>query len=332
MSILVGIPYATTDSKYWLDRTMLSIKEKLDADIAVAVDEGVSMLTGPIRFYQLWTVGHGVGKARNVLGLFALRQGYDCLIYMDSHVLVLSDNLEKICKSDLGNPKIVVVESRHFPSFLRWAEPFFYSVTSPQVNYNAFTLSSFLEKQKWKWAYIYELPSRKTVMTTEPVFSVSRRVLEALVQAQEVPTLAYYWGKENFDLTVSAARLGYDMTVYPEVVVGHVYKVGSPSSWSDRFKVTECRNEPFCGLLSGSVYGNGIKWADCVYAIKHYGSYWGLPVDYHVCDLVVKHDVDSIRRSIQFNAYAKYTLDQVYERLNTYLIGAKYVFLTSSPP
>jgi len=270
----------------------MSIREKLgDVDILVVTDEGTPNLTGPTRFYQTRVIGHGVGKARNVMALYAYQKGYDCLIYMDGHMKILSDNLHQICMSDIGQPRIVVMENA-----------------------------------QWKWGYIYSTVTRKTVMTTEPCYSISRRVIEALLQAQGEVTSSHYWGKESFDLTVSASRLGFEITIYPNLSVGHVYKVGSPS-WSSRFLEKNCVNEPFCGVLSGSVYHNGIKWSDCVYALKHYHDISNLPVDRAICNLVRVYDEHAVRSIKSFNDVAKYDLDTVYQKLQAFLTNASYGFV-----
>jgi len=296
----------------------MSIREKLgDVDILVVTDEGTPNLTGPTRFYQTRVIGHGVGKARNVMALYAYQKGYDCLIYMDGHMKILSDNLHQICMSDIGQPRIVVMENAQFP--LNRLLPLI-------PNWSKYTLGSFLEKKTWKWGYIYSTVTRKTVMTTEPCYSISRRVIEALLQAQGEVTSSHYWGKESFDLTVSASRLGFEITIYPNLSVGHMYKVGSPS-WSSRFLEKNCVNEPFCGVLSGSVYHNGIKWSDCVYALKHYHDISNLPVDSAICNLVRVYDERAVRSIKSFNAVAKYDLDTVYQKLQAFLTNASYGFV-----
>ena len=323
MSVLVAIPYHVSDDKYYLDMTMLSIREKLgrDVDILIVTDQDAPTLTVPTNAYQARVLGHGVGKARNLAAYFAYRNKYDCLIFMDSHMLILSDNFLKICQSKIGQPKTVVAENYSGP--LKDIVKFF---VRPKVNRSSYTLGSFLDKDTWKWAYIYSTVSRKTVMTTEPSYSVSYSVIEALIQAQGKYTLAEYWGKESFDATVSAARLGFDIDIYPDVEVAHVYKVGSPS-WGSRFTKTDCRNEPFCGVLQGSVYNNGIRWGDCVYALKHYTDIDRLPVDHYVCELVKVYDRDAMARIASFNQYAKYSLNDVYKRLAEYLKDATWGFV-----
>ncbi len=37
-------------------------------------------------------------KARNIAGYYAYYNKYDCLVYMDAHMLILSDNYLDICK------------------------------------------------------------------------------------------------------------------------------------------------------------------------------------------------------------------------------------------
>ena len=265
-SILVGIPYHVSDDKYYLDTTLLSIREKLgkDVDILIVTDENSPILSVPTKVYQTRVQGHGVGKARNAAGLYAYYNKYDCLIFMDSHMIIISDDYLKICNSKIGHPKIVLAEIYDGPmkDILKYIIP-------PMIDRNRYTLSSFLDRDTWRWAYIYSTMTNKTVMTTEPSYALSREVIEALIQAQGKLTLAEYWGKESFDLTISAARLGYTIDIYPTIEIAHIYKVGSPS-WSSRFTETRCVHEPYCGILTGSVYHNGIKWGDCVFALKHY--------------------------------------------------------------
>ena len=272
--------------------------------------------------YQANVVGHGVGKARNVAGMFAYKNKYDCLIFMDSHMIILSDDFLKICKSKLGQPRIVVAESKWSP--LMTIEQFFNSI---KIDTNRYTLGSFLHKKTWRWAYIFTTKKKKNVMSTEPSFSISYDVIEALIQAQGKLTLADYWGKESFDMTVSAARLGYDMDIYPDVSIAHVYKNEKSLSWRMRFREGECKHEPYCGVLQGNTYLNGIAWADCIYALKHYDSIDDLPINKDVCELVKKHDPDAMRRIKMFNEHAKYSLDDVYRRLDEYLEGAEYVWV-----
>jgi len=320
MSVLIGMPYHISDDKYYLDLTLMSIREKLgkDVDILIVTDEDSPVLYAPTNVMQARVKGHGVGKARNVAGYYAYYNKYDCLVYMDAHMLILSDNFLDICKSKIGQPKIVVADIPNNP-FLKHKIP-------PRVDRTRYNLGSFLDKDTWKWGYIYSTLINKTVMTTEPSYSITRDVIEALIQTQGKLTLAEYWGKESFDLTVSAARLGYTIDIYPHIEIAHVYKVGSPS-WSSRFTKTECKNEPFCGILSGSVYHNGIKWGDCVYALKHYHDISRLPVDRSVCEKVKIYDHDAMARIRQFNSMAKYTLDDVYKKLSEFLTGASYGFV-----
>ncbi len=211
-NVLVGIPYHISDDKYYLDITLLSIREKLgkDVDILIVTDEGTPTLSVPTKAYQTHVQGHGVGKARNAAGLYAYYNKYDCLIYMDSHMMIISDDYLRICNSKIGHPKIVLAEIYDGPmkDILKYIIP-------PMIDRNRYTLSSFLDKNTWRWAYIYSTMTNKTVMTTEPSYALSREVIEALIQAQGKLTLAEYWGKESFDLTISAARLGYTIDIYP---------------------------------------------------------------------------------------------------------------------
>ena len=341
-SVLIGIPYSISDWEYNLQLTLASIWHTLgkDVDVIVVTDEGVPPLYLPMPvdrykpIFQANVVGHGVGKARNVAGMFAYKNKYDCLIFMDSHMIILSDDFLKICKSKLGQPRIVVAEARWSP--VMTIDQYFMSM---KINYDLFTLGSFLHKKTWQWAYIIATETRKTVMTTEPSFSISYDVIEALIQAQGKLTLADYWGKENFDMTVSAARLGYDMDIYPEVSIAHVYKDEKAPFWKIRFKSEDCKHEPYCGILQGSVYLNGIIWGDCVYALKHYDNIDDLPVNKDVCELVKEYDPDAMMRIKMFNEHAKYSLDDVYRRLDEYLKGGEYVWVEdkqdnkqSSPP
>jgi len=323
-SVLIGIPYHISDDKYYLDMTLLSIREKLgkDVDILIITDENTPTLSVPTKAYQTRVQGHGVGKARNAAGLYAYYNKYDCLIYVDSHMIIISDDYLKICNSKIGHPKIVLAEIYNGPmkDILKYIIP-------PTIDRSRYTLSSFLDKDTWRWAYIYSTMTNKTVMTTEPSYALSREVIEALIQAQGKLTLAEYWGKESFDLTISAARLGYTIDIYPTIEIAHIYKVGSPS-WSSRFTETKCIHEPYCGVLSGSVYHNGIKWGDCVFALKHYSDISKLPVDKNVCEKVKKYDTDAMARIRQFNKSAKYTLDDVYRKLSEFLMGASYGFVS----
>ena len=322
-SVLIGIPYHVSDDQFYLNSTLLSIRDKLgkDVDILIATDENAPALMVPTNAFQTRVRGHGVGKARNAAGQIAYERKYDCLIFMDSHMTVLSDDFLKICGSKIGQPKIVLAEIYNgvLKNVLKYVIP-------PMVDRNRYTLGSFLDKNTWKWAYIYNTMFNRTVMTTEPSYAVNRDVIEALIQAQGKVTLGEYWGKESFDLTVSAARLGYTIGIYPGIEIAHIYKIGSPS-WSSRFTETRCVNEPFCGVLTGSVYHNGIKWGDCVYALKHYPTIDGLPVDKTVCELVKRYDVDAMARIRQFNSYARYSLDDVYKRLEQYLTGASWSYV-----
>lgn len=321
-SILFGLPYHTSEGTFWLHFTIKNIRERFgkDVDILIATDEDVppvSIPDGTQPIYQVRVPGHGVGKARNAIALYAYYNKYDCVIFMDAHMYIVTDNLLKICSVSMGQPKISLIKNS--PE----------DISSIKLDRSSYTLSSFLDRYTWRWAYINYTATRKTVMTTEPAHSVHRRVIEALVQAQGKLTLPDYWGKEVFDIGISAYRLqGYDITIFPEVEVAHVYKVGSPS-WSKRFKVTECKNEPFCGILKGSVYNNGIMWGDAVFALKHYteNEIKRLPVKKDIVELVKRYDKDAMMRIKAFNSYAKYTLDDVYRKLSQYLIGASYYYV-----
>jgi len=288
--MIVGIPYSLTDDKEWLDFTVSQASKYAD-EVLVITDRGAPSISLPAGV-QMWAQGRGVGRARNVAAQYALSKD-QCLLFMDSHMVILSDPTP-LCAHTLAQPKIVLVEGK----------PNKYQVGS------GYTLGSFLDKNTWKWGYIYR--GLYTIMTTEPSYAVSPTILQRLIEIQGVYTVVPGWGMESFDPTLSAARLGYVMDIVPEVVIGHVYKVGSPSSWSARAVSTDCTGEPFCGKLGGSVYFNLIKWGKCIYALKHYGRTQGLPVEQDVCSLVPQLDQDTMNRVNAFNQVAPYTIDDVY--------------------
>ncbi len=311
MSVLVCIPYHVSDNKYFLDYTIKGIK---NADILVATDYDAPTLSFPIRnIKQTRVPGRGIGKAINACATYFLKNKYDCLIIIDGH-MVVPDNLLTLCKSNMGTAKVYIAEFK---------KKLFGGYTLEEKR-NSFTLSSFLDKNTWDWYYVDETKSRKTVMTTEPCISANRKVVEDLLSIQGVLTTSYYWGKEKFDFTISAARLGYHIDIYPEVEIGHVYKVGSPS-WSSRFKESarNCKGDPFCGHVDGSAYEVAIRWGDCAFSLKHYGRFIE-KTDKQICNAFLKYDIDVQNRIKIFNEYAKYSLDDVYKKLNEYMKGAHY--------
>ena len=337
-SILFIVPYHWLDSVLWLRYTIAQLKKH--GDVVLVTDYGV----GKIRTFdpevpQIEPVGMGVGRARNAGIMYGLQHGYDCLIFSDSHMLlqdyaekqirylqvdqsIIPDNIEKLCNYKLAQPAITAVD-----------------VKSGKLVEGAAVLGDFLDEWTWQWHYILKTTTRKSITSTQPMFSMQRDTAEAIVSANGgIYTQCLYWGKENFDPTISAARLGIDMDLVPEVKVGHVYKIGSPKGWKKRFSLQKTfwlkdidRYEPWYGKYQPeSPYLFGIQFSDAVYALKHYGTLAGDPSDDVIYRLPVDRtalsiasQVDWIMKSIrEFNKNAKYTRHQVYERLATYLVGA----------
>ncbi len=309
MSVLIGIPYSITDYPYWLDRTINSFRSYLgrDVDVLVVTDEGTVYLNGTKegRFMQTWVPGFGVGKALNAIAYYAVRRKYDVLLKTDGHVLV-AHGIEKLLDKRMSQPRVTAVEK---PSNLV-ADILSTPRINPGGDYNI-----YLEKDDWRWGYILETNTYKSIMTAEPVFEIKVEALEALIEVQGEVTMYHYWGKEEFDLTFSTYRLlGWDMDLVKDALVAHVYKVGTPSSWTRRMRMPAQR-EPFYPYMKPNEesYIVSMQWGDVIYSLKHYNKCLPM-VRRDFCEIIMNKD-SIMARIREFNKNARIDTERAYEVL-----------------
>jgi len=254
---------------------------------------------------QTWVPGFGVGKALNAIAYFAVKRKYDVLLKTDGHVIV-AYGIEKLLDKRMSQPRVAAAEK--LPDLLLDINN--QPKIGPGGDYNI-----YLEKDDWRWGYILETTTYKSIMTAEPVFEIKVEALEALIEVQGEATPCHYWGKEEFDMTFSTYRLlGWDMDLVKDALVGHVYKVGTPTSWSRRMRMPAQR-EPFYPYMKPSEesYIVAIQWSDVVYSLKHYGKCLPM-VRRDLCEVVMKKDkiMTEIR---EFNKNARIDTEAAYEVL-----------------
>ncbi|MEM4048848.1 MAG: glycosyltransferase family A protein [Zestosphaera sp.] len=279
-------------------------------DVVLVTDAGVKTIRTYSDVPQIEPDGMGVGRARDLGIKYGLKHGYDCLIFSDSHMIIPPD-IERLCSYKIAQPAVAAVDVKR-GKVLRSGE----------------VIGDFLGEYDWYWYYIFQSQTKKDIMSTQPMFSFSRDVAEALVSYNNGWfTQCLYWGKENFDPTLSASRIGVDLDLV-DVRVGHVYKEGSPKGWRKRFVLQNIdKREPWYGKVTPkSPYMFGITFADAVFALKHYED------DMHMIQrgidptaLKVAKETDWIMKSIkEFNKNAR-PRHESYERLQSYLQGASYM-------
>ena len=300
--MLFIVPYHVSDSVLWLRRTIAQLKKQ--GDVLLVTDNGVKKITTFSDTPQLVTDGMGVGRARDAGVKWGVKNGYDCLIFSDSHMIV--PDVSTLCDHDLAQPQVEAVGA------------------------NSSVVGDFLGEWDWKWYYISRTVTKRNIMTTEPMFSLTRDVAEALISANGGwYTPVFYWGKENFDPTLSATRLGFQLDLVPEVKVGHVYKEGSPKGWRRRFVLQGIdRNEPWYNkIIVKSPYMFSISFGDAIHAIRHYN-------DQEIKRLLLDKTALQLARETwgqsakEFERNAKYTRRQAYQLLEKYLEGAEYYKVT----
>jgi hypothetical protein len=304
MAILFIIPYHALDSIFWLNTTVTQAQKY--GDVIFVTDGYVGKVRAEGK--QLWIKGFGVGKARDAGVKYGVKNGYDCMIFIDSHMLI-RDNIVKLCNYKIAQPRVVAVEGGKFKDD------------------GGGVWGDFLGEWDWHWYYIFYSPSRKDIMATQPSQSISLDVAEAVISANNGWwTQCWYWGKEIFDPTLSATRLGFDVDLVPDVAVAHVYKEGSPKGWKKRFEMRRIDvYEPWYGVVKPlSPYSFSIAYGDAVYALKHYEEHELPRLRLDPQALYVARNNEIMQSLKEFNKNAKYTRRQAYEKLAKYLEGANY--------
>jgi hypothetical protein len=173
------IPYDGKDPLKHLYRTIHQIHE-MDIDVAV-VDTSFFLYPPYVKRIRQRTPGPG--GARYDGFIYALRQGYDCIINADSH-LMFREDLNNLCKTKTWG------STYHHP----WIErPI--PLTLPIKIYASYVMH---QDGKIYWCSVIDhKPKLPLPMTSEPLYAIKRNVLEEIIDWWRLSTS---YGLDNIAL------------------------------------------------------------------------------------------------------------------------------------
>ena len=172
------IPYDGIDPLKYLLRTAYQLHQ-MGIDVVV-VDRTFTVYPPFVKRIKQKT--SNVGGARYDGFVWALRQGYDCIINADSH-LTFSGDVNDLCKTRIW------ASTYHHP----WIErPI--PLTLPIRIYVSYVI---YEDGAIKWCSVIERPRLPLPMTNEPLYAVKRNVLEEIVEWWRLSTS---YGLDNLGL------------------------------------------------------------------------------------------------------------------------------------
>ena len=177
------IPYDGKDPLKYLYRTIHNIRE-MGIDIIV-VDTTFNVYPPGVK--RVKQKSPGIGGARYDGFSYAIRQGYDCVINADSHIMVFG-SLHDLCKTR------TFASTYHYP----WVETPI-SITVPVRIYASII---YAEDGKIHWCTLLEKP-QYLPMTSEPLYAVRADVLELILDkylqftSYGLDNVALYWAPEG---------------------------------------------------------------------------------------------------------------------------------------
>jgi len=193
---VVGIPYDGVDPKKYLYRMFLQLYEmKIDV---VVVDKGFNIYPPWVK--RIKQKHPNVGGARYDFFSYALREGYDCMINADSH-LIFSGDLHELCKTNTFS------STYHHP----WIEKPI-PMTFPVRIYASFIYS---DGEKIYWCTLLQKPPYLP-MTSEPLYAIKARVAEQILHkyleysSYGLDNVALYWSRKEGEIidTIHYYHLG----------------------------------------------------------------------------------------------------------------------------
>jgi hypothetical protein len=158
------IPYDGKDPLKHLYKTINQIHQ-MGLDVII-VDTSFHLYPPYVKRIKQKTPG--IGGARHDGFVYALNQGYDCIINADSH-LMFRGNLNDLCKTNTWS------STYHHP----WIETPF-PLTFPIKIYTSYVV---YEGGKIMWCSVIDhKPQLPLPMTSEPLYAVKHNVLEQIVE------------------------------------------------------------------------------------------------------------------------------------------------------
>jgi hypothetical protein len=173
------IPYDGKDPLKYLYRTIHQL-HKMGLDIII-VDTKFNLYPPYVKRIKQHTPGPG--GARYDGFKYALKEGYDCIINADSH-LIFKGNLHNLCKTKTWS------STYHHP----WIETPI-PMTLPVKIYASYVLH---ESGKIMWCSVIDhKPQLPLPMTSEPLYTLKRDILEQIVEWWRLSTS---YGLDNIAL------------------------------------------------------------------------------------------------------------------------------------
>jgi hypothetical protein len=164
------IPYDGKDPLKYLYRTIHQLHE-MEIDVAV-VD--TSFFLYPPYVKRIKQKTPGIGGARYDGFMYALKEGYDCIINADSHLMFKGD-INDLCKTKTWS------STYHHP----WIEKPI-PLTFPIKIYDSYIV---YQDGKIMWCSVIDYkPKLPLPMTSEPLYAVKRDVLEQIVEWWKLST------------------------------------------------------------------------------------------------------------------------------------------------
>jgi len=176
------IPYDGKDPLRYLYRTINELHQ-MSIDVAV-VDTAFHLYPPYVKRIKQRT--NGIGGARYDGFTWALKQGYDCIINADSHLMFRRD-VNDLCKTKTWS------STYHHP----WVEKPI-PLTLPTKIYNSYVM---YQDGKIMWCSVVDhKPQPPLPMTSEPLYAIRRHVLEEVVEWWRLSTS---YGLDNVALLLA---------------------------------------------------------------------------------------------------------------------------------
>jgi len=256
----VCIPVSKYENVEFFKRSIRSLRRFIGSrdELVLIIDEGTNWVGKefvPAGRSSIVTVKVGVGRAREAC---YLSTSNDILMYMDSHVFV-----------DVDPHKYVEYMSRDVgvlvPRVCIWRD---LDVLDPKT----YADGSYFTFYTQRWVYIYNYSGKPVDIlgSNEPVYFVRRELLNRLRKLRGITYLPY-WGKEIYDVTISAWRLGYRVINVPIAGFYHLWRPSFPKGRFTDYGMY--RFEPWINDIS-SINANPFTMSICInnwlYVLMHY--------------------------------------------------------------
>ena len=272
------------DEKY--EMAEMTVRSSGVRDAVLALDEDAQIPWAERLGHVVRCQGFGVGKALDAAYKYALQLGAEWIVRSDSHVYFAEPAWVMLRPEYSG----VVVLPPHRPA-----------------DSGIVTHGLVLDHALWILLWNYK-PFRPLPCVMDPVFATHSSLVRELLRWQPWVYAVPYWGKENFDFTLSLAQLGHPVLPVDRPLVVHHYKKEWPKARVERRCI-----EPWCGELAPgeNPYFASMGIADAIFAVRHYERpqayrFWR-EIGGRWVGIAARYFPDRFRY-----ARLKYTVEQVY--------------------